>query len=192
MADEEVLKRIEARLTRLEATIAQGAQAGAGPTNVAAPGGAIVDPAPWGGGGWGPWRPWPISTPVVNPVVDQAPWSWGGGRPPIFNPPIGTVAAPAPWGGVFHRPPIFNPPIGTIADPAPFGGVFNRPQVFPQVFGPPIGTIADPAPTDVGRFTLSQLESSLHTIAAERARLDATETMIKERITTLKKNSPQG
>jgi hypothetical protein len=180
MADEETLKRIEARLTRLEAAIAQGFQGGGGPTNVAPPGGTIVDPPPWGGGGWVPWRPIPIATPIVNPIADPAPW--GGGRPPI-----GTIADPAPWTNIFQRPPVFQPPIGTIADPAPWTNIFQR----PPVFTPPIGTIADPAPTDLGRFTLTQLESSLHTLAAERARLDATETMIKERIAALKQEGGQ-
>jgi hypothetical protein len=187
MADEEVLKRIEARLTRLEAAIAQGAQGGGGPTNVAAPGGAIVDPAPWWGGGWVPWRPIPITTPIVNPVSDPAPW--GGGRPPVFTNPIGTIADPAPWGGgVFGRSPGFPSPIGVIADPAPWASVFSRPSGFPTHIGP----IADPAPADLGRFTSTQLESSLHTIAAERARLDAVERMIKERIANLKKEGSQG
>ena len=50
MADEEVLKRIEERLTRLEAAAAAG-QPGVG--GIAAPGGTVADPPPWGGGGWG-------------------------------------------------------------------------------------------------------------------------------------------
>jgi hypothetical protein len=157
MADEEALKRIEARLTRLEAAITQG---GGGPPSVAPPGGAIVDPGPWGGGGWGGWG------------------GWGGVRP-ISIAPISID--PAPWGGV--RPTIPSP-IGPIGDPAPFGGAaFSRWPFFPGHVGP----VGDPPPVDLSRFSQQQLESSLHTIAAERARLDSTEAMIKERIATLKK-----
>src|SRR5437016_8669286 len=50
MATEDSLKRIEERLTRLEAALTQ--QAGA-PGGFTPPGGAVVDPAPWGGGGGG-------------------------------------------------------------------------------------------------------------------------------------------
>ena len=157
MADEEVLRRIEARLTRLESAISQGPQAGA-PTNVTAPGGHVVDPAPWPGYVIG--RPPMITNPVVgNPVCDPAPI----GRPPVItNPVVGNpVADPAPWpGGVIGRPPVLTAPI--------------------------TGPIGDPPPVDLGGLTLAQLEASQHTIAAERARLDSMETMIKERIAALK------
>src|SRR5262245_20081753 len=161
MADEEALKRIEARLTGLEAAVDQRAPGGGGPPGVAPPGGAIVDPVPWGGGGWG---------------------GWGGVRPIAIHPPISID--PAPWGGV--RPGVIPTPIGIgpIGDTAPFGGgVASRSQFLPGH----IGAVGDPPPIDLSRFSLQQLESSLHTIAAERARLDATEGMIKERIATLKK-----
>jgi hypothetical protein len=162
MADEEALKRIEARLTRLEAAVAQGPPGGGGPAGVAPPGGAIVDPVPWGGGGWGGWG------------------GWGGVRPISIQPPISID--PAPWGGV--RPGIVPTPIGPIGDTSPFGGgIVRGSQFFPGHVGP----VGDPAPIDLSRFSLQQLESSLHTIAAERARLDATEGMIKERMATLKK-----
>src|SRR5215470_18585281 len=109
MAVEDNLKRLEERLTRLESVLAQqspGSGAGFPP-----PGGAVVDPAPWGGGGyWGhPRSPWP------TPIVDPAPW-WGGGwghyRWPWFTP----IVDPAPW----PTP---------IVDPAPWsgGGPVTRP-----------------------------------------------------------------
>lgn len=141
--DEEILKRIEERLTRLEAGLAQGATAaavgpGGGPGSFVPPGGFVVDPAPWGGGGG---------------------WISGGwGRPP------GVVVDPAPWGG---------------------GGGWGRPPVITA----PSGPIGDPAPFDISRFTLTQLETSLHSIAADKARLDSTEKLIKERIKALK---PEG
>jgi hypothetical protein len=49
-----------------------------------------------------------------------------------------------------------------------------------------IGHIGDPPPIDISRLTASQLESSLHTINAERSRLDSMETMIKQQLETLK------
>ena len=169
-ADDTILKRIEERLTRLEATLSQG-----GPGSFGSPGGAVVDPPPWGGGG--------------GTVSDPAPWPGGHypyypfpWRPFPFPHPI---ADPAPWGGQFGgqfggwRYPTPNP----IADPAPnpfFQGSMSARRLN---FGP----IGDPPPIDIGRFTISQLESSLHTINAERARLDAMESMVKGRIAELKK-----
>ena len=72
MADEDAIRRLEARLTRLEAAMAQQ-PGGAGAGGAAVPGGAIVDPVPWGGGGWGGgwgsgwggWRPHPIVDPAA-------------------------------------------------------------------------------------------------------------------------------
>src|SRR5262245_13718738 len=109
MAAEDALRRIEERLTRLEAAWAQQP---AGPGGLTAPGGTVVDPAPWWGGvGW-TFHPRPFPTPVVDP----APW-WGGawGHPrwptPVVDPapfPM-PVVDPAPWGGWAQ----FRPPIGT-------------------------------------------------------------------------------
>lgn len=130
MADD-ALKKLEDRLTRLEAALSQQGGGGTG----LPPGGAVVDPAPWGGGGggwgWG-WPYWP------HPVVDPA---------------------------VFHRP---------VVDPAAFhpaasGAAFSR-----------IGPNVDPPPPDISRFSAAQLQASLHSIAAERSRLDAMETLIKQ------------
>ncbi len=106
MADEEVLKRIEERLTRLEAVTAR------------APVGMVVDPPPWGGGGT-PWGP------------------WGGG----------TIGPRPPWGG----------------------------------------TTGDPPPPDFSRLTVTQLESVLHTINAEKARLESTEKQVTAQIAKLRR-----
>jgi hypothetical protein len=103
----------------------------------------------------------------------MAPW-WGGG-----------------WGGWHPRWPP-----GTVVDPGPFpnpvvdpapggGGVFTRPTGG-TTFGR-IGQIGDPPPPDVSRFTVAQLESSLHTINAEKARLSSMETMITQQLEKLKK-----
>ena len=161
MADDRI-KILEERLTRLEAALSQQPAATPGFTP---PGGVVVDPAPWGGGGWTRFHP--------PPIVDMAPW-WGGG-----------------WGG-WH--PRFPP--GTVVDPGPFpnpvvdpapggGGVFARPTGGTTLGR--IGQIGDPPPPDVSRFTVAQLESSLHTINAEKARLSSMETMITQQLEKLKK-----
>jgi hypothetical protein len=171
MATEDILKRIEERLTRLEAALAQQPGAAAGFTP---PGGAVVDPPPWGGGGGG-WVFHP--RPIPSPVVDPAPWwygGWGHRRwpTPIVDPgPFPTpVVDPGPWPG-------------PIADPVPWGGGMVSPfrQAVATTFGR-IGQIGDPPPLDVSRFTVSQLESALHTINAEKARLNSMETMIKQQL----------
>lgn len=147
MAAEDNIKRLEERLTRLEAALAQQ------PGRFIPPGGTVSDPAPWGGGGWG-YRP---------------PWAWGGGGYPQWPTP---VVDPGPFP---------NP----IVDPAAWGGgVFVRPTAGTTLGR--IGQIGDPPPIDVSRFTISQLESSLHTINAEKARLSSMETMIKQQLETLK------
>src|SRR5213593_1848057 len=150
MADEESIKKIEARLTRLEAALAQQPGGIGGIGGVIPPGGVVVDPAPWPGGWWGGWgHPrWP------HPIVDPGPW-------PRPHP----VVDPAPW----PTP---------VVDPATWGGWGVRPTVA-TTFGR-IGHIGDPAPIDVSRFSVSQLESALHTINAEKARLTSMETMIKQ------------
>lgn len=146
MADEKILKLIEERLTRLEASIAAG-----GATFRVNP---VVDPPPWGGGGgWGFHR-WPIPSPV-----DPPPWgggSWGGPRWPV---PVPIPVDPPPWGGGYT------------------GGFTTRPPI-----GGPIG---DPPPFDLSRLNLAQLESSLHTINAEKARLESLESLVKDQIAKL-------
>jgi len=164
-ADDTILKRIEERLTRLEGVISQGG----GPGSFTQPGGAVVDPPPWGGGFVSDPAPWPGYVP---------PWRY----PFPFPHPI---ADPAPWGGQYGggwRYPIPNP----IADPAPFPFLSNL-QATLAARRINVGPIGDPPPIDIGRFTIAQLESSLHTINAERARLDAMESMVKSRIADLKK-----
>ncbi len=148
---QEILKRVEERLTRLEASTMAGPAAG----GFGAPGGAVVDPAPWGpGGGFVPrW-------PVPNPIADPAPWWPGGGFVPPRWPVPNPIADPAPWGGGFG------------------GGTGTR---------PPIGPIGDPPPMDLGRLNLAQLESSMHSIHAEKARLDSLEKLINNQIGKLKK-----
>jgi hypothetical protein len=148
MADDDAIKRLEARLTRLEAALAQ--QGGAG-TAAVPPGGVVVDPAPWPGGGWGRPRPWPYPYPYPHPIVDPGP----------FPTP---VVDPAPWGG------------GAFIPSRPVATTFGN-----------IGQVGDPPPFDVSRFSISQLEGALHSINAEKARLNSLETLVKQQLEKLKK-----
>lgn len=185
MADD-ALKKLEERITRLEAALSNqgGGTGGAGFT----PGGAVVDPAPWGGGGgWG-WPHWPH--PVVDPaayyhrpgpVVDPAAFAL---HHPVVDPAAyyhrpGPVVDPAVF--ALHRPMVdpaayYHRP-GPVVDPA----AFHRPVVDPAAFAR-VGPVGDPPPSDVSRFSAVQLQASLHSIAAERARLDSMETLIKQQL----------
>jgi len=157
MPEDDVLRRIEARLTRLEATLSQQ-PAGAPNFN------AVVDPGPWPGGGWG------------------GGWGgWGGGRPH----PIVDSAAYAPQYR-FHPPAIVDwgpyGPWGPNVDPATYAGA--APQQAASAFfrRPGPGPVMDPPPIDVSRFTVEQLEAALHSINAEKARLNSVETMIRQQL----------
>jgi hypothetical protein len=141
-------KALEARLSRIEAALTQQ-QAGA---TAHIPGGAVVDPAPWPGGGWG-WNPWhPFPWPFPHPIVDSA---------------------------TFAR----RPGIGPIADPA--ASQFRTAALGQEMLGR-IGHTGDPPPIDVSRFSISQLEATLHSINAEKARLASMETMINQQLQKLK------
>jgi len=169
---EDRLKILEERLTRLEANLAQrasggGAGAAAGGGFTAVPG-TISDPGPWAAGHW-------TFVPRPSPVVDPAPWPYGWCRPR--------------WPNYISDPP---PPPGFVVDPAPPPQVFD-PGILQSgvssLFGR-IGKVADPAPPDVTRLSVVQLESALHSIAAERARLDSMEQMVKKQLEAAKKQQP--
>jgi hypothetical protein len=158
MFEDDAIKKLEARLTRLEATVAQHPSGATGAVpNI----GAIADPVPWpwGGGGWGGWgggRPGPIVDPAAyaslyRGIVDPAPW----------------------WGG--------RPPWGPIPDPAVFAGAVPSQASFAR-FGP----VGDPPPIDVSRFSIAQLEAALHSINAEKARLTSMEALVKGQLDRLK------
>ncbi|MEX5217484.1 MAG: hypothetical protein AB7G68_10660 [Nitrospiraceae bacterium] len=172
MAAEDSIKRLEERLTRLEATLAQQPAAGAG--GFPPPGGVIVDPAPWGGGGW-TFHPRPFPTPVVDP----APWWQGRWGHPRWPTP---VVDPAPWPTPVVDPAPWPTP---VVDPAPMGGFAQFRPTAASTFGR-IGQIGDPPPIDISRLTVSQLESSLHTINAEKARLNSMEAMLKQQLERVK------
>ena len=159
---------------RLEAAFAQQptAQPTARPGGFTTPGGTVVDPAPFPGGGW-VLRP----RPVPRPVVDPAPWPYGHWPPHV-------VVDPAPWPPNVVVDPAPSPWPNPIADPAP--SVENLRATAAAQFGR-IGHIGDPAPIDISRLSVSQLESMLHTINAERSRLDSMETMIKQRFEQMKR-----
>ena len=160
MPEDRTLKNIEERLARLESAFSnRPAAAQLGGVSAQLPG-TVVDPAPWGGqpGGWMPIRV-----------------------------PIGPIGDPAPWGGQPGGWVPIRTPIGPIGDPPPWGGGFVgvQPGGWTSIRGP-IGNIGDPPPFDLGRLTSEQLEASLHSISAERIRLDSMETMIKGRLAALK------
>lgn len=177
---EDRLKILEERLTRLEATLAQ--RAGGTGTGIGTgggggftlPGGVVSDPPPWSAGGWTF-----FPRPIPSPVVDPAPWPYAGG-----------------WGR--PRWPTH------IVDPGPYPGVVVDPAPTPQTFDPAIfqsaasaalgriGRVADPPPIDITRLSAVQLESALHSIAAERARLDSMEQMVKKQLETAKKQQQPG
>ena len=181
MADDR-FKILEERLTRLEATLAQrpaatGTGAGGGFTP---PGGVITDPAPFPGGGWTF-----FPRPMPSPVVDPAPWPWyggGWGRPhwptPVVDPgPFPSpVVDPAPWPS-----PVVDPAVFAQQQTAAASAALGR-----------IGRVADPPPQDFGRFTAVQLEATLHNIAAEKARLDSMEQMVKKQLEAAKKQQQPG
>src|SRR5829696_5690981 len=151
---EDRLKILEERLTRLEATLAQragGAGTGAG-TGGFPPGGAISDPPPWATGGWAYYP-----RPMLPPFVDPAPWPYPGGwgRPRWPN----AIADPGP----FPTP---------VVDPAPWPNPIADPAAFAQSLATlgQIRPIGDPPPPDLSRLSVLQLEATLHSIAAERAR----------------------
>jgi hypothetical protein len=130
------------------------------------PGGTIsyiADPVPYPGGGYGGgygggWGPYRPHWPWPGPIVDKAAYP-GSYRPVQIVDP-----GPDPWGGVG-------------------GGLAGNPQA--ATFAR-IGHVGDPPPPDVSRFSIAQLEASLHSINAEKARLASMETMIKQQLEKLK------
>jgi hypothetical protein len=107
MADDDRLKILEDRLTRLEAVLTQRPPTGVG-GGTPPGGGVVVDPAPWGGGG-GAWQFHP--RPFPTPVVDPAPWWMGGwGRTrwpwptPVVDPGRGRLLSWIPRRGATSGP----------------------------------------------------------------------------------------
>lgn len=168
MAEDDSIKKLEARLTRLEAAVSQTGGGGATPAGFSV--GPIADPVPYpwppyggGWGGWGGWHPHPIVDPatyaysnrLTNAVVDPGPWPpYGGG-------------GGGGWGGGRPHP---------IVDSATFANsALGR-----------VGPIGDPAPPDVSRFSIAQLEATLHSVNAEKARLSSIETLVTQQLAKLK------
>lgn len=79
------------------------------------------------------------------------------------------------------------PNFGPVVDPAPFPWPRPWPQPLPMPWPWPIPQPGDPSPIDLGRLTVSQIESSLHAINSERARLDALESTLKAQLTKARK-----
>jgi len=167
MADDR-LKILEERLTRIEAALTQRPSA---VTNI--PGGGVVDPAAFAA------SQLQFQRPIPSPVVDPAPWpywgGWGWGRPRWPSPVVDPGPMPHP-----------------VVDPAPWPSPVVDPAVFSQTLAAaalgrlrPVG--GDPPPPDLSRLSIQQLEATIHTISAEKARLDAMEAMVNKQIETLKK-----
>lgn len=187
MADDDRLKLLEDRLTRIEAALTQRGPGGGG--GVTPPGGGVVvDPAPYGGGG--PWQQF-RQRAIASPVVDPAPWWTGGGwgRPRWPWPPS-PVVDPAPWPPQYITDPAPWPPFVSDPAPSPWTNVAANPAASAMAFSR-VGPIGDPAPFDYSTLSLGQLESSLHSINAERARLDSLEATIKQQIERAKQKGPQ-
>ncbi len=171
---EERMKILEERLTRIEAALTQRASAtqtggGGGGGGFTLPGGVVSDPAPY---------PWQF---INRAMIDPVPWlqaNWLRPRwpTPVVDPgPFPTpVVDPAPWPN-----PIVDPAVLAQAAQANLASMIRG-----------IGKVADPAPPDIGRLNVSQLEATMHSIAAERARLDSMEQMVQKQIEALKKQQP--
>lgn len=167
MATDDAVKQLEARLTRLEAALAQS-PGGTGTGGFTPPGGAVVDPAPWfqgGFGGLGQFR-------FPHPIVDPATFAWSRQHWPT------PVVDPAPW----PTP---------VVDPAVFAGAMQTRAAAAAALGRIGTTGGDPPPPDVSRFSIAQLEATLHSINAEKARLASMETMVSQQLDKLKKQGPQ-
>jgi len=84
-------------------------------------------------------------------------------------------------GGAATRAALYSLPIH--ADPASWPWIFGG----GGVRGGGGGGIPDPAPTDFSRLSSSQLESSLHSINSEKARLASLEAQVTQQMDRLKK-----
>jgi hypothetical protein len=102
--------------------------------------------------------------------ADPPPWwgwgGYGGYRPPVSW-PIGDPA-PVDYTRVY-------------ADPGPYGGGYGG-------YRPPVHRpIGDPAPIDYSRLPVEQLEATLHSINAEKARLASIEAQVTQHLEKAKK-----
>ncbi len=172
MSENDALKALEARIARLETA---HAQPGASPHIP-----IYADPAPpWWGGGWGGWGGY--RNPIRGPIGDPAPIDYNR----IYG-------DPAPWpiyGGGGYRPPVHWP----IGDPAPidYNRVYGDPAPWPIYGGggyrPPVHwPVGDPAPIDYSSLPAEQLESTLHSINAQKARLASLEEQVTAQLSRLK------
>lgn len=150
MPDDDAIKRLEARLTRVEAALAQS---GGRPQ-------PVVDPAAFAGAFRWPPNPVVDPTPWPHPVVDPVPWPH-----PIVD--------PVPW----PRP---------IVDPATFATMAAQSRAAATTSFGRVGPIGDPPPIDVSRFSIAQLEATLHSINAEKARLTSLEALVTKQLDKLK------
>jgi hypothetical protein len=123
----------------------------------------------------------------IEAALTQQTQSGGG-----FTTPGGVVSDPAPWPYGYHprypwQPPhiVSDPapwPPNIVSDPAPMpGSVLQNQAVSARTLGR-IGQVGDPAPPDFGRLSVAQLEATLHSINAEKARLDSLHSLVSKHL----------
>jgi hypothetical protein len=168
MTEHDAVQALEVRVARLEAAHAQPSATPHIPVYA-------DPPAPPYWGGYGGYRP-----PVHWPIGDPAPIDYSR----IYADP-----GPYPvYGGGGYRPPYHRP----IGDPAPidYSRIYADPGPFPVYGGggyrPVPFPIGDPPPIDITRIPVEQLESTLHSINAEKARLASMEEQITAHLAKVK------
>jgi hypothetical protein len=123
----------------------------------------------------------------TDPVVDPSPVDWGRH---FYQRQWPWIVDPAPfdWGRFPIRTPWPWP--DPIVDPAPMD--YLRQRLIDQYRikdlqeRMPGGGVTDPSPEDLARLTVTELQAQLHRIKAEKLRLDSFETILNERLDSLK------
>jgi hypothetical protein len=121
----------------------------------------------------------------LEAALAQQPSASAAPRIPIYADP----PAPPWWGGGYggYRPVPIHWPIGDpapidynriYADPPPWGGSYGGYGGYVPVHRP----IGDPPPIDYSRLPASQLEATLHSINAEKARLASIEAQVTQHL----------
>ena len=128
----------------------------------------------------------------LEAALTQQPGGTGG-----FTQPGGVVSDPAPWPYPYHPRYPWPWPPHIVSDPAPWPpNIVSDPAPMPQsvltnqlqnqavsarTLGR-IGQVGDPAPPDFSRLSAAQLEATLHSINAEKARLDSMHSLIQKHL----------
>jgi hypothetical protein len=133
-----------------------------------------------------------------TPIADPAPEDLASIRPDMVRSRLAEIARFQP--GWFTDPPpddFLNVRIldlirryrGGFTDPVPedFANVRLR-DVLQRIPG---GGIVDPGPDDIGRLTVTEIETQLHKIGAESVRLKSIERLMQDRLQQLKGGKKQ-